>query len=123
LSNAIKRKDFSSTYTWTITDESFAKLQAAVAALPETGRVATPTYAPVMVLGSLRILAGIGLALLRRRSLISWTTAEMSEVHWSGPASPTVFHAGGAQDIVVAVRGRLDTSPALRMKVVGSSAA
>jgi hypothetical protein len=56
-------------YTWTITDESFAKLQAAMAALPETGGVAFPTYAPVLVLGSLGILVGIGLALLRRRSL------------------------------------------------------
>ncbi len=56
-------------YTWTITDESFAKLQAAMATLPETGGVVTPTYAPVMVLGSLGMLAGIGLTLLRRRAL------------------------------------------------------
>jgi sugar lactone lactonase YvrE len=41
----------------------------APATLPETGGVAFPTYAPVMVLGSLGILVGIGLALLRRRSL------------------------------------------------------
>jgi hypothetical protein len=56
-------------YTWTITDESLAKLQAAMATLPETGGLAFPTYAPVLVLGSLGILVGIGLALLRRRSL------------------------------------------------------
>ena len=54
-------------YTWTITDESLAKLQAAMATLPETGGLALPTYAPVLVLGSLGILVGIGLALLRRR--------------------------------------------------------
>ena len=57
-----------SPYTSTITDGSFAKLQDAMAALPETGGVATPTYAPVMALGRLEILAGMGLALLRRRS-------------------------------------------------------
>jgi ketosteroid isomerase-like protein len=54
--------------TWVTTDETLAEVQAAMAALPETGLVATPTYAPLMVLGSLGILAGIGLALLRRRS-------------------------------------------------------
>jgi limonene-1,2-epoxide hydrolase len=55
--------------TWITTDETLAEVQAAMATLPETGGVAFPTYAPVMVLGSLGILVGIGLALLRRRSL------------------------------------------------------
>jgi len=55
--------------TWVTTDETLAAVEAAMAALPETGRVATPTYAPLMALGGLGILAGIGLAWLRRRSL------------------------------------------------------
>jgi hypothetical protein len=55
--------------TWITTDETLAEVQTAMAALPETGGVAFPTYAPVMVLGSLGILVGIGLALLHRRSL------------------------------------------------------
>jgi len=55
--------------TWVTTEETLAAVEAAMAALPETGRVATPTYAPLMALGGLGILAGIGLAWLRRRSL------------------------------------------------------
>ena len=55
--------------TWITTDETLAEVQAAMATLPDTGGVATPTYAPVMALGRLGILVGIGLALLRRRSL------------------------------------------------------
>jgi len=55
--------------TWVTTEETLAAVEAAMAALPETGRVATPTYAPLMLLGGLGILAGIGLAWLRRRSL------------------------------------------------------
>jgi hypothetical protein len=55
--------------TWVTTDETLAAVEAAMAALPETGRVATPTYTPLMALGVLGILAGIGLAWLRRRSL------------------------------------------------------
>jgi hypothetical protein len=55
--------------TWVTTDETLAEVEAAMAALPETGRVATPTYTPLMALGVLGILAGIGLAWLRRRSL------------------------------------------------------
>jgi ketosteroid isomerase-like protein len=54
--------------TWTISPESLAKVQAALATLPETGGVAFPTYALVMALGSLAILSGFGLELLRRRS-------------------------------------------------------
>jgi ketosteroid isomerase-like protein len=53
--------------TWTISPESLTKVQAALATLPETGGVAFPTYALVMVLGSLAILSGLGLELLRRR--------------------------------------------------------
>jgi hypothetical protein len=52
-------------YTWTPTEETVAKLQAAMAALPETGGVVFPTYALIMALGGLGILSGLGLALLR----------------------------------------------------------
>jgi len=54
--------------TWTLSPESLAKVQAALATLPETGGVAFPTYALVMALGGLAILSGFGLELLRRRS-------------------------------------------------------
>jgi hypothetical protein len=53
---------------WTLSPESLAKLQAALATSPETGGVALPTYALVMALGGLAILSGFGLELLRRRS-------------------------------------------------------
>jgi len=55
------------TYTATTTPESLAKLQATMAALPETGGVAFPTYALVMAIGVLAVLGGLGLELLRRR--------------------------------------------------------
>jgi len=55
-------------FTWTPTEESAAKLQAAMAALPETGGAAFPSYALAMALGGLAILGGLGLKLLRRRS-------------------------------------------------------
>ena len=54
--------------TSTLTEESSAKLMAAMAALPETGGATFPTYALVMALGGLAILGGLGLQLLRRRS-------------------------------------------------------
>ena len=54
--------------TSTLTEESQAKLMAAMAALPETGGAAFPTYALIMALGGLAILGGLGLQLLRRRS-------------------------------------------------------
>jgi len=54
--------------TSTLTEESSAKLMAAMAALPETGGTAFPTYALVMALGGLAILGGLGLERLRRRS-------------------------------------------------------
>jgi limonene-1,2-epoxide hydrolase len=54
--------------TWTVTDESMAELQAAMAALPETGGDPFPTHALLMALGGLAILGGLGLGQLRRRS-------------------------------------------------------
>jgi LPXTG-motif cell wall-anchored protein len=39
-----------------------------MAALPETGGAAFPSYALAMALGGLAILGGLGLKLLRRRS-------------------------------------------------------
>jgi ketosteroid isomerase-like protein len=51
------------------TEESKAKIEAALATLPETGGVAFPSYLLVTALGGLAILSGLGLALLRRRSL------------------------------------------------------
>jgi hypothetical protein len=54
--------------TSTLTEESSAKLMAAMATLPETGGSAFPTYALVMALGGLAILSGFGLRWLRRRS-------------------------------------------------------
>lgn len=57
-------------YTWTMTDESLAELMAAMPpeAMPESGGAAFPTYAVIMAIGGLTILAGFGLTLLRRRS-------------------------------------------------------
>ncbi|MBL7183256.1 MAG: nuclear transport factor 2 family protein [Anaerolineae bacterium] len=56
--------------TYTPTEESVAKLQAAMAALPVTGGAAPSSYsyALVMALGGLAVLSGLGLALRRRRS-------------------------------------------------------
>jgi hypothetical protein len=57
--------------TWTPTEETVAKLQAAMApeALPESGGTAFPIYVVGLALGGLAILGGIGLVLRRRRSL------------------------------------------------------
>ena len=54
--------------TWTPTEETVAKLQAAMApeALPESGGAAFPIYAVGLALGGLSILGGISLALRRR---------------------------------------------------------
>jgi ketosteroid isomerase-like protein len=52
--------------TWTITDESMAELQAAMAALPQTGGDPYPSYALLMALGGLAIFGGLGLERLRR---------------------------------------------------------
>ena len=57
-------------YTWTMTDESLAELMAAMPpeTVPESGGGAFPIYAVIMAIGGLTILAGLGLALLHRRS-------------------------------------------------------
>ena len=62
-------------WTFTKTDETIAKLEAAdaaAAALPETGVPVSgglfPTYASVVALGGLVTLGSVGLALLRRRA-------------------------------------------------------
>jgi len=57
-------------YTWTMTEESLAKLEAALPspeALPESGGETFPVYTLLMVLGSLAILGGFGLVLWHRR--------------------------------------------------------
>jgi hypothetical protein len=54
--------------TWTVTDESMAELQAAMAALPESGGDPFPSPALLMALGGLAILGGLGLGWPRRRS-------------------------------------------------------
>jgi hypothetical protein len=55
-------------FTWTPTDETVAKIQTAMASLPETGGVAFPSYLLAMALGGLAIFSGLGLALRRRPS-------------------------------------------------------
>jgi LPXTG-motif cell wall-anchored protein len=56
------------TETATLTDESLAALQAAMATLPETGGETLPFYALVMILGGLVVSCGLGVGFLRRRS-------------------------------------------------------
>lgn len=58
-------------YTWTTTEESLSQLMVVEPhpeALPETGGQTLPAYIWVMVWGGLVFLAGLGLAILRRRS-------------------------------------------------------
>lgn len=55
------------TDTWTVTDESMAALQAAMAALPQTGGEVVPLHVVVMALGGLAVAGGLGMELLRRR--------------------------------------------------------
>ncbi len=55
-------------YTVTMTPESLAKMEVAMAALPETGGVAFPSYALAIALGGLTLVGGLSLAMLRRRS-------------------------------------------------------
>ena len=52
------------TQTWTATDETMAALEAAMAALPETGEETLPLYLLVMGLGGLAAAAGLCLELL-----------------------------------------------------------
>jgi ketosteroid isomerase-like protein len=54
------------TDTWTVTEESFAELQAAMASLPETGGGVLPLHVVVMVLGGLAVSGGMGVELRRR---------------------------------------------------------
>jgi hypothetical protein len=55
-------------YSVTMTPESLAKMEVAMAALPETGGVALPSYALAIALGGLTLVSGLSLAMLRRRS-------------------------------------------------------
>jgi LPXTG-motif cell wall-anchored protein len=56
--------------TWTPTEETIAKLQAAMTpeTLPESGSTAFPTSTLVLTLGGLAILGGVGVALRRRHA-------------------------------------------------------
>ena len=52
---------------WTATDETMAALEAAMAALPETGGGALPSDALVITLGGLLVAGGLTMESLRRR--------------------------------------------------------
>jgi limonene-1,2-epoxide hydrolase len=52
---------------WTTTEETLAEVQAAMAALPETGGAAFPGNALAVALGGLAVSGGLGLKLVRRR--------------------------------------------------------
>jgi ketosteroid isomerase-like protein len=54
--------------TWIATEESMAKLQAAMAGLPETGGEPLSSGALLMVVGGLAVMAGLGLRVSRMRS-------------------------------------------------------
>jgi hypothetical protein len=54
--------------TSTYTEESNAKIQAALATLPETGGFAFPPHVLALALGSLALLVGLGLVVRHRRS-------------------------------------------------------
>jgi ketosteroid isomerase-like protein len=55
------------TDTWTVTEESMAALQAAMATLPVTGGGIIPFHAVVMALGGLAVVGGLGTKLRCRR--------------------------------------------------------
>ena len=57
-------------YEWTMTEESGAKIAAAIAAatLPETGGQQFPIYALILAVGGVLLLAGIGLMARYNRS-------------------------------------------------------
>jgi ketosteroid isomerase-like protein len=54
--------------TWIATEESMAELQAAMAGLPVTGGAPHVGYALLMALGSLAVMAGLGLKVSHLRS-------------------------------------------------------
>jgi ketosteroid isomerase-like protein len=54
-------------WTWTATEESLERLQAALTTLAKTGGTAFPGYALAVALGGLATSGGLGLRLLRRR--------------------------------------------------------
>lgn len=54
------------TDTWTITEESIAELQAAMATLPQTGGAVFPFHVVAMALGGLAVCGGLGLRFRRR---------------------------------------------------------
>ncbi len=57
------------TDTFTVTEESMAALQAAMATLPETGGGVVPFHAVVTALGGLVVVCGLGMKLRRHRWL------------------------------------------------------
>lgn len=54
--------------TWIATEESMAKLQAAMAGLPETGGSRYPSYTLLLMLSGLAVLFGLGLKVSHLRS-------------------------------------------------------
>ena len=56
------------------------------------------------------------------RLTTSWIGPVRSGVRWFGPASPR-FHGTGDQLVAAVVRGRVETLPLVRVKVVGLLAA
>lgn len=54
--------------TWVVTEESMAELQAAMAGLPVTGGASHVGYALLIALGSLAVVAGLGLKVSHMRS-------------------------------------------------------
>jgi len=52
---------------FTTTEESMAAVQAAMAALPQTGGEGIPLHIVVLTLGGLAVAGGLGMELLRRR--------------------------------------------------------
>jgi hypothetical protein len=54
-------------YTWTISEESLAKLSPAPESLAETGGGALPSYALVIALGAVTLAGGLGVQWLGRR--------------------------------------------------------
>jgi hypothetical protein len=59
------------TISFATTEESMAAVQAAMAALPQTGGEVVPLHVVVLALGGLAVVGGLGMELLRR----SWRQA------------------------------------------------